>query len=127
MKIVVANDSGYVASHFGRSEVFTVIDTEDDRIINRRDVPNSGHDAGCLPRIFEDQQISVVITGGLGERARSRLSERNIQLITGIRGRVDDAIDKYFRGELSSLEEICDHDHGRPHQGSCRCRGEASE
>ena len=48
-----------------------------------------------------------MIAGGMGPRAVGFFNEFNIDVITGISGTVDDAINAYLSGNLKSGQSTC--------------------
>ena len=49
MKIAVANEGKLVSGHFGHCEGFTIYDVNDNKILDKKFVPNPGHKPGFLP------------------------------------------------------------------------------
>jgi predicted Fe-Mo cluster-binding NifX family protein len=118
MKIAISTDSGYVSAHFGRCPAYTLVETQDGRIIERKEIVNPGHQPGFLPVYLSQMGVSAVIAGGMGPRAQGLFAEKNIQTIIGVQGKVDDVIEKFLRQELEAGQDLCDHGHHQ--EGSCR-------
>ena len=66
MRIAVAAMGNEVAGHFGHCETFIFFDTEDDKIVELTYVPNPGHRPGFLPNFLADNDVKVIISGGMG-------------------------------------------------------------
>ncbi|MBP7089195.1 MAG: dinitrogenase iron-molybdenum cofactor, partial [Candidatus Omnitrophica bacterium] len=49
MRIAISTDGDLVSAHFGRCPFFTIIDIEGNKITQRRDVRNPGHQPGAIP------------------------------------------------------------------------------
>ena len=107
MKIAISTDGEYVSSHFGRCPSFTIVEIENDAVVNEELFDNPGHHPGFLPQFFAEKGINYVIAGGAGHRAQGLFAERNIQLILGISGKVNETIDKLLKGELKGGESLC--------------------
>jgi len=110
MKIAVASDNGIVSAHFGYCEAFTIFDTEGDKIVNKEAVASPGHKPGLLPNLLNDLGVNVIIAGGMGGGAVDIFNEKQIEVITGATGKVDEAVMEYLKGKLQSTGSVC-HDH----------------
>lgn len=113
MRIAIATENGYVSAHFGRCPSYTLVDIDAGRVVDRREIPNPGHQPGFLPQYLSERGIGVIIAGGMGPRAQGLFAEKNIQTITGVQGKVDDVIEKFLRRELEAGPDLCDHGHRR--------------
>ena len=107
MKIVISTDNGQVSEHFGRCPQFTIVDIENNKVVEKKIIENPGHSTGFLPKFFKDIGSELVIAGGAGERAHEFLSEYGINLILGVSGSVDEVIEKYVEGKLDAGESTC--------------------
>ena len=107
MKIAISTDGEYVSAHFGRCPHFTIVELDDGEIVNREIIPNPGHHPGFLPQFFAENGVSAIIAGGAGHRAQMLFEEKNIQLIVGISGTVEETLDKLCKGELKDGESLC--------------------
>jgi len=107
MKIAISTDNGEVSPHFGRCPEFTIIEVEDNKIIKKEVIDNPGHMTGFLPKFFNEQGVDCVIAGGAGFRAQQLFNEFDIELITGVQGKVDDIIDDLIKGKLKQGESLC--------------------
>ena len=108
MKIAISADGTAVSAHFGRCPSFTVVEIDDEgTILNKETIANPGHHPGFLPQFFAERGVNCVIAGGAGQRAQGLFSEKNIQLILGVSGDIDETIDKLIMGELEGGESLC--------------------
>ena len=73
MKIAVTYDNGNIFQHFGRTEYFKVYEVEDNKIIDSRVIGSDGVGHGALAGLLADQDIKVLICGGLGGGALNAL------------------------------------------------------
>ena len=115
-RISVAAMGKTVAGHFGHCENFIFFDTEDGRIVNVESVPNPGHKPGFLPNFLADRGAKVIITGGMGGGAVDIFNERDVEVILGVQGDAQTAVETYLRGELKSTGSIC---HNHEHADEC--------
>lgn len=91
-----------VDPRFGRCTYFVIADTD---TMDCQYLPNaayeSPHGAGIqAAQVVANQKVQVVITGMVGPNAYRVLSAAGIEVITGVRGSVRDAIERYRTGEL---------------------------
>lgn len=118
MRIAISTDGGAVSAHFGRCPSFTLIDIENGRIVERREVPNPGHAPGFLPGYLAQMGVAAIIAGGMGPRAQGLFAENGIETVIGIEGPVDEVVDRYMRGTLEPGRDLCDHGHHQ--EGGCQ-------
>ena len=107
MKIAVSTDGNDVSGHFGRCPQFTIVEIEDGNVLTKEVIANPGHRTGFLPQFLHEQGVSCIICGGMGSRAREMFDASGIQAIIGITGLIDNAIEKYAKGELVDGPSFC--------------------
>ena len=108
MKVAISTDVNVVSAHFGRCPSFTVVEIDDKgNIVGQESIANPGHHPGFLPQFFAEKGVHCVIAGGAGQRAQALFAEKNIQLILGVTGQIDETIDKLIQGELKGGESLC--------------------
>lgn len=118
MKIAVTTENGNVFQHFGKCKEFTLFDVEEQKIISKQvlSAGESGHSA--LAVLLAQNQVDLLICGGIGAGARVALQESGIQLAAGVSGTVDNAVNAYLNGTLFfNNEATCDHHHGESGEG----------
>lgn len=109
MKVAIATDEGEVAGHFGRCPSYVIADIADGQILAKEEIPNPGHEPGFLPQYLAERQVECIIAGGMGPRAKGLFDEKEIKVITGVNGGVDDVLQKFAVGSLESGEDSCGH------------------
>ncbi len=107
MKIAISTDGDFVSGHFGRCPSFTIVDINNNEVVNKETIANPGHHPGYLPEFLHDQGVSYIIAGGMGQRAKALFSEKGIQTIMGVTGAIDEAVDKFAQGKLTGGENTC--------------------
>ena len=107
MRIAVAydNENGNVWQHFGRTESFKVYVLEGSRIVASEIVDTNGEGHGALVDLLSGLSVDALICGGLGDHILQMMRESGIQVIPGVTGNADEAVEKYLMGELSANEE----------------------
>lgn len=121
MKIAVTYADGEVFQHFGHSEQFKIYEVIDGKIVNAEVVGTNGSGHGALAGFLEDSDAKVLICGGIGMGAQNALAERGIQLLGGVTGSADAAVDAYLAGQLAyDPDAKCNHHSEHHHEGgSC--------
>jgi len=112
IKVAIASEGDKVCIHFGRCAYFTIIEIQDDKIVDKKTLLNPGHRPGYLPQLLHEYDVQYVITGGAGKKALQLFEELGIRVILGIEGKVDDVIQDFIKGKLQSKASLC-----RPGEG----------
>ena len=125
MKIAVASDDGKtIASHFGRTRGFILVDILDKKIVSEDYIPNdfTGHARGMEghdhshdrhgPILHALKDCSVVISHGMGRRIYIDLQEAGKQVFITPETDAMRAIELYIQGELEDRPDLgCNHHH----------------
>ena len=79
MKIAIPLANGKLAMHFGHCESFALIEVNDveRKIINRQELKAPPHQPGLLPPWLAERGATVIISGGMGQRAVSMFHLRS--------------------------------------------------
>ena len=107
MKICVPMKSTMVHNHFGKAPEFMLLVVEEGKVVSREKVPNPGREKGTVLELMPAHGVTHVIAGGMGERAKGILKEHNIVIVTGALGSIDNAVDRFLKGELKPAEVPC--------------------
>lgn len=114
MKIAVTYENGQVFGHFGRTEQFKVYEVENNEVISSEVIGSNGAGHGALAGVLDENQIDILICGGIGGGAQSALASVGIEVVSGAAGDTDEVVAAYLKGELQSAGTTCDH-HGEGH------------
>lgn len=114
-RIAIATNNNKVASHFGRCPEYTFVDIEDNEIKNKNRVENPGHKPGYIPKFLIENDVSCIVSGGMGRKAKQIFDENNVEVVVGASGDVDNVIKKYIKDNLETGSNICDHGHSGEH------------
>ena len=119
MKIAVTYENGQIFQHFGHTEQFKIYTVEDGKIVSTEVVDTNGSGHGALAGFLSEQNISVLICGGIGGGAQMALANAGIQLFGGVSGSCDDAVNSLLANNLNFNPEVrCDHhDHEHGEEG----------
>ncbi len=102
--------AGTVSTHFGHCEEFTLFEIKDGTIAAQRKLTPPPHEPGVLPKWLHQQGADVIITGGMGQRARDLFEQFSIKTVVGISGgSPEDVVQEYLKGTLESSGNLCDH------------------
>lgn len=121
MRIAIATDGNSVSPHFGRCRVYTLVDVNDDEVINRQILENPGHKPDFLPEFLHNNQVDCIVSGGMGRKAHALFDQYNIEAVVGVEGDIETVIDKLLDGKIESGENLCapkhEHsEHGHEHK-----------
>jgi len=112
-----------VSMHFGRAPYFLIADIRDGQVVRVEFVRNpfEAHMPGQIPRFLHSLGVDVVISYGMGVKARMFFESLGIEVVTGAYGRVGDVLRNYLAGTLEldldweKREEFHRHGHGHGH------------
>ena len=110
MKFAIPLAQGVLCVHFGHSEQFAIVDTEDGQIRGTELVNPPPHEPGVLPRWLQELGVKVVIAGGMGRRAQDHFNQKGIKVVVGASSDTPESlIQNYLEGTLITGANICDH------------------
>jgi predicted Fe-Mo cluster-binding NifX family protein len=99
-----------LCAHFGHSEQFAVVETEDQKITNIEYFTPPVHQPGTYPRFLADKGVSTIISGGMGQKAQDIFAHHHIEVFMGIDEDSPDAlVEKYLEDQLHAGDNLCDH------------------
>jgi len=107
MKICVPMKSSMVHNHFGKAPEFMLIKIEEHTVVSKDIIKNPGREKGAVLELMPVLGVTHIISGGMGERAKGILGEKNIVIITGALGSIDNAVDRFLKGELKAVDAPC--------------------
>jgi predicted Fe-Mo cluster-binding NifX family protein len=102
-----------VDPRFGRCQYFIIADTETSQFesVENSSAAASGGAGISTAQMITGKWVKTVLTGNCGPNAYQVLSSAGIQVITGVSGKVKDAIEAYKSGKFktSSQPNVPDH------------------
>ncbi len=114
MKIAVTYDNGEVFQHFGHTESFKIYNVEDGKVVSSEVISSNGQGHEALANILADEDVDVLICGGIGGGAHQALTDNGIEICAGASGDADKAVEQFLNNELEDTGINCDH-HGEEH------------
>ncbi|HUT04574.1 MAG TPA: iron-sulfur cluster carrier protein MrpORP [bacterium] len=112
MRVAIPIVGGKLSPHFGHCEQFAIfgVDAANKQITGPETISSPAHEPGLLPKWLSEHEVNVIISGGMGSRAKRLFDEQNIDVIVGVSSDEPKAlIEAYAAGVLTSGENICDH------------------
>ena len=92
-----------VYQHFGDTENFLLINLETKE---KKVIDNGGYSHKELIPYLYEQGVNTIVCGGVGSPAVALFNAKGITVIPGIEGNVDEAFEKYLKGELKGDESV---------------------
>ena len=96
-----------VEPRFGRCPYFVIVDPETMQFeaVDNSSAQAFGGAGVSTGQMIAEKGVGVVLTGNCGPNAYRVLSAAGIQVITGISGRIRDAIESYKSGSLQAVSQ----------------------
>jgi ATP-binding protein involved in chromosome partitioning len=112
MRIAISLVSGKLSPHFGHCERFALVDADaaTRRILGQEQVEAPPHEPGLLPSWLAQRGATVILAGGMGQRARDLFTRQGIQVVVGAPSEApEQLVAQYLAGTLRTGENVCDH------------------
>lgn len=112
MKIAVTCENGQVFQHFGHTPGFAIFEVEDKKIVSEKLLSSGEFGHGALAGLLAEENIDVLICGGIGGGAINALGNAGIQVIGGAEGDVKAVVEALLNESLQVRENFhCNHHH----------------
>lgn len=108
-KIALPIADGEICMHFGHCQFFRVFNVENDVVGTFEDLTPPPHEPGVIPAFLAENNVNLVIAGGMGSRAQNIFNQHGINVIVGASGEPKEAVTQYIAGTLVSGVNGCDH------------------
>lgn len=112
MRIAIPLADGKLCMHFGHCGQFALVDVDEasKTIKGTTKLDPPAHEPGVLPRWLHEQGATVIIAGGMGQRAQSLFTQQGIQVVVGAPADEPEAlVNAFLGGTLVSGQNVCDH------------------
>ncbi len=112
MRVAIPLAQGQLSLHFGHCDEFAIVDVdgEERRVSGIHTMAAPSHAPGVLPQWLGQQDVNVVIAGGMGSRAQMLFTQNGIDVIIGATaGGPEEIVTAYLNGSLQTGANICDH------------------
>ncbi|MDJ0762100.1 MAG: NifB/NifX family molybdenum-iron cluster-binding protein [Myxococcota bacterium] len=102
MKIAVPQFGEEVAPCFDYSVTIVIFDIKNNQIVGEKEFTLSSQWAVDRIRLLRDQQVDVLICGGIQDRFEDIVRANGIEVISWVSGNAKDLIQKYLNRTLTS-------------------------
>jgi len=112
MKIAIPLTAGRLSMHFGHCEEFALVDVDEQtrEVSQMITLRPPGHQPGVLPQWLHEQGATVIIAGGMGQRAQQLFAQNDIEVVIGASAQTpEELVQAYVQGALQTGDNICDH------------------
>ena len=109
-KFAIPTVNNRLTPHFGRCEQFAIIETEDNRILKVEYATPPFHEPGVYPRFLMENDVNVIIVGGIGRKAQNLFAQHDIEVYMGVNSDSPEKLVKdYLNNRLQISRNPCDH------------------
>ena len=112
MKIAIPIADGRLSMHFGHCEQFALVEMDKvtKKVGETEMLTPPAHEPGVFPRWLHEQGATVIIAGGMGQRAQQLFAQNGIEVVVGAPGEKPEILARaYLEGTLDTGENLCDH------------------
>ena len=110
MKVAIPVAEGNLCLHFGHCEYFAIFDVVNGAVSGRTDVTPPPHAPGVIPKFLNEQDVAVILAGGMGQKAIQLFDQFGIKVVIGAPS-IDPklAVEQYLIDTLQTGTNVCDH------------------
>ena len=106
----VPTQNGKLCAHFGHCEKFAIVETEDNKVIKEEFLTPPVHQPGVYPQFLAEHGVSVIISGGMGQKAQHLFTQNNIEVCMGVNAESPSKlVEQYLNNQLQTGDNLCDH------------------
>lgn len=110
MKIAIPTKEKNVDEHFGHCDHYTIYTVDNQNNVAAQEKLKSPLGCGCKSDIASTLQsmgVKIMLAGNMGDGAKNVLEAKNIKVIRGCSGNVDEVIKDYLAGKIEDCGEAC--------------------
>jgi len=106
----IPTENGKLCTHFGHCEKFAIVETNDQKVVREDYLTPPVHQPGVYPQFLAQQGVSVIISGGMGQKAQQLFTQNNIEVCMGVNAESPSLlVEQYLNDQLGTGENLCDH------------------
>ena len=106
----IPTQNGQLCAHFGHCEKFAIVETDGEKVTGERLLTPPVHQPGVYPQFLAQQGVSVIISGGMGQKAQQLFMQNNIEVCMGVAADSPRTlVEQYLKKELQTGDNLCDH------------------
>lgn len=112
MKIAIPVIDNALCMHFGHCEHFAIVEVNESeqKVVGTTLVSPPPHEPGVLPPWLASQGVSLVIAGGMGQRAQQIFVAKGVRVVTGAPQLPPEELAlRFIKGQLELGSNTCDH------------------
>ena len=112
MKIAIPLAAGKLCAHFGHCQEFALVDVDEQtsEVSQITTLPPPPHEPGVLPQWLHEQGATIIIAGGMGQRAQQLFAQNNIEVVVGASPQTpEQLVQAYINDTLKTGDNLCDH------------------
>jgi len=112
MRVAIPLAQGKLSLHFGHCDKFAIFDIDDSikEVVSRKDSTPPTPAPGVLPKWLNENNVSVIIASGMGQRAQQLFAQNDIKVVIGASGdSPENLVSAYLQDKLETGDNICDH------------------
>lgn len=108
--IAIPTEGGKLCAHFGHCESFYMASVKYDKIVEESMIVPPAHEPGLYPAWVGSKGATVVIAGGMGEKAKALFRKENIEFFVGAQIEVPrKLVEDFLSGTLVTGNNSCNH------------------
>ncbi len=96
-----------ISAHFGRAPYYIFVEIEGEnvkRVIEKNSPFSEGHNPGEVPAFVHENGATVIVSGGMGQRAIQNFEHLGITPVVGVAGKVEDILSDFLSGKLKDYK-----------------------
>ncbi len=104
-----------LSQHFGKAPYYVFVKVENGEVkdvVEKESPFSQGHAPGEVPRFVHENGATVIVSGGMGQRALENFKTLGVTPVVGVEGKVRDILSDFLSGKLKDYS-------GRPCNQGC--------
>lgn len=120
MKLAIPTRNNCVDDHFGHCAYYSIYEIEENKVLSQEKL-EAPQGCGCksdIASVLSKMGVTLMLAGNMGNGAKSKLEQSNIEVVRGCSGVVGMVLAAYLAGRISDSGEGCNHTHEDGHECS---------
>ncbi len=123
MKFATPYENGEICQHFGKAPQFKIFDLTPNGVQEAVIVDTQGSGHAAISEFLAAQGVQAVLCGGIGHGALVALAQLGIDVVPGVSGNPDEAVQALLDGTLQPAGMGCGCGGHGHEEGGCGCGG----
>ena len=117
-KIAIPLENGVLSAHFGHCQKFAIVEVDNNRIIDVKELTPPEHAPGLYPPWLAKYGITDVIAGGMGQKAIAIFNQNDINVFVGAPiNSAEDLVSDFINDRLELSANYCKPGEHKRHDG----------